>query len=186
MRGSGDWTDARRLLDRPVPDEVAAEWTAEAAEPKETSPLAQSVVVFRVGDEWFALRSTVFVSIQFYQAAHTVPRRTGKLFAGLVNVNGELWLCVSLAGALGIQEPAARDSRVRTCAIRCAGERYAFQADEVLGVRRIAESAFEPPPLTVARSASGQTSATVTVGELRVGLLDETKLFDMLGKALAW
>ena len=93
---------------------------------------AVSVLVFRIASEWFALRSLVFQEIALYQKAYVLPFRSGALLAGLVNVNGELLLCVSLAAALGISgvENAMPGGRPRLCVVRTGREQVAFAVDE--------------------------------------------------------
>src|SRR5579883_797895 len=92
----------RRFLDGPSPQGYLEEWTERLALPiEETATDVQSVLVFRLGDEWLALRVQVLVEVTTQRPIRRIPRRAG-LLAGLVNIRGELHLCVRLAQLLGI------------------------------------------------------------------------------------
>lgn len=93
----------RHFLDAPSPPGYLAEWTERLAAPLErTASDLQSVLVFRLADEWLGLPVQVLVEVTGLRPVHRVPFRSG-LLAGLVNIRGELHLCVHLAELLGIQ-----------------------------------------------------------------------------------
>ena len=178
----------RELFDRPPSPELLEEWSASLAAAKErANPGALSVVIFRLRAEWFALRTALFVEVAEARAPHTVPFRGGPVFAGLVNVDGELLLCVSLAHLLGVAESGgAPPLRPRTCVVTRERERVAFPVDEVLGVRRVDDAALQPAPATVAKAPTALTLSLFECDGRNVGLLDEEKLFAALGRHLAW
>ncbi len=178
----------RELFDRPPSPALLEEWNASLSTPKDSAkPGTVSAVVFRLNAEWFALRTALFAEVAEQRAPHTVPFRTGATFAGLVNVNGELILCVSLAHLLGVSESGgAPPLRPRTCVVSRERERVAFSVDEVLGVRRVDEAALKPAPVTVSRSPAALTASLFECDGRTVGLLDEEKLFSTLGRRLAW
>ncbi len=178
----------RELFDRPVPTGLVAEWTAAlAAENQDLRREALSVVIFRVCGEWFALRTAVFAEVTEKHAPHSVPFRSSGAFLGLVNVSGELLLCVSLAQLLGISgDDGPEPVRPRICVIAQDHERVAFPVDEVLGVRRLDESALAPTPATVSQSPGALTSSMFEYDGRGVGLLDEEKLFAALARCMSW
>lgn len=179
----------RTLFDREMPVDYRQEVSEELA--AETAAVAEetaSVLVIRVGAEWFALRTQVFREIVSYQKPYILPFRSGALLAGLVNVNGELLLCISLAAALGLSpEGAAKPGgRPRLCVVANDGERFAFGVDEVLGVRRVPCARLQPVPATLAKSPSAQTTSCFKVGGHNVGLIDEQRLLNSLDRSLQW
>src|SRR5437879_5608162 len=98
----------RRFLDAPSPSGYLEEWTARLAAPVEqTVDEVESVLTFHLGDEWLALPVRVLIEVTTPRPVHRVPYRAG-LLAGLVNIRGELYLCVHLARLLGIEQYAAR------------------------------------------------------------------------------
>src|SRR5262245_7888847 len=101
----------RRFLDAPSPDGYLDEWTERLAAPvDEAASDLQSVLTFRLGEEWLALPVQVLLEVTTPRPVHRVPHRGG-LLAGLVNNRGELHLCVRLAQLLGITANAGRGTR---------------------------------------------------------------------------
>jgi len=179
----------RTLLDREMPEgyrrEMSEELAALAATPAEDTT---SVVVFRVLSEWFALRTVIFHEITVSQRPYVLPFRSGGVLAAMVNVNGELLLCVSLQAVLGLsseEKPELGDSP-RLCVVGRGPERFAFGVDEVLGVRRVSGSKLRAVPVTLAKSPSGQTTWCFELEGRNIGLLDEKKLFNSLDRSLRW
>lgn len=96
-------TAGRRFLDAPSPVGYLDEWTNRLASPIEVSSAdLQGVLIFRLADEWLAFRVQVLAEVTSHRRVHRVPHRGG-LLAGLVNIRGELHLCVHLDQALGLQ-----------------------------------------------------------------------------------
>ncbi|MCI0658189.1 MAG: chemotaxis protein CheW, partial [Acidobacteria bacterium] len=93
----------RRFLDAPSPTGYLEEWTERLISPiEETATDLQSVLIFRLGEEWLALRVQVLLEVTIPRPVHRIPHRT-ELLAGLVNIRGELYLCVRLVDVLGIR-----------------------------------------------------------------------------------
>ena len=94
----------QRLFDRELTPGHLEEWTRRLSEP-EAAVEGQtiSVLVFRIGTEWLAADVSVLVEIAELRPIHTIPHRSNAVLAGMVNIRGELQLCVSLGGILGIE-----------------------------------------------------------------------------------
>ena len=179
----------RTLFDREMPDDYRREISEELAAAT-TPPTADtvSVVVFRIGLEWFALRTIVFHEIAVSQKTYIVPFRSRGVLAGMVNVNGELLLCVSLQAALGLPagEKAELGGKPRLCVVGTGRERFAFSTNEVLGVRRVSRASLRTVPVTLAKSPSAQTVWCFELEGRNVGLIDEKKFFNSLDRSLRW
>ena len=179
----------RTLFDREMPanyrTQVSEELAVAVAAAAEES---ESVLVLRVGPEWFALRTQVFQGISAYQKPYTVPFRSGALLAGLVNVNGELLLCISLGAALGLSSEvsAGHSGEPRLCVVGNDHERFAFGVDQILGVRRVPRALMQAVPVTLAKSPSAQAISCFEVDGHSVGLIDEQRLFTSLDRSLQW
>jgi chemotaxis-related protein WspD len=172
----------RRFLDAPSPDGYLDEWTERLAAPMaEASSDLQSVLIFRMGEEWLALPVAVLVEVTTIRAIHRVPHRAG-LLAGLVNVRGELHLCVRLAQLLGIEtaaEPAEEKGR-RLLVVGHRGERWVFPVDKVDQVHRLPAHELSRLPATVGRSARHLTRGVFAWRGWMVGNLDVDRLFQAL------
>lgn len=179
----------RALFDREMTEEYRRE-VSEVLSQATAAPLedAVSLIVFRVGSEWFALRTNAFHEIVPAQRIYVLPFRSGGVLAGLVNVNGELLLCVSLQAVLGLPpgEKTDKRSKSRMCIVGTGRERFAYFVSEVLGVRRVPRAGLRTVPVTLVKSPSAQTAWCFDLDGLNVGLIDEKKFFNFLDRSLQW
>ena len=179
----------RRLLDREPPPGYRQEWTQRLASPKEKVEETLSALVFRLGGELFALKTVFFQEAAEAALPHSIPLRSGEVFKGIVNINGELILSMSVAALLGITsedvETAGRKVYPRLVVVAREGQRFAFPADEVLGVRRFPLAAMQELPATVAKSVQAVTAGIIPWEGRKVGLISEEKFFAALTRSLA-
>jgi chemotaxis-related protein WspD len=182
----------RHFLDNPSPGGYLEEWTERlAARIEEAATDLQSVLIFRLGEEWLALRVQVLLEVTNPRPVHRVPHRAG-LLAGLVNIRGELHLCVRLAQLLGIaqkdeggkaKEEPARDGSsfgARLIVVQGEGDRWVFPVDAVDQVYRFSAGELTGAPATLSRSAGRLTQGVFTWRERSVGYLDDARLFQTL------
>ena len=172
----------RRFLDAPSPPDYLDEWTSRLAVPDEAAAGEQlSVLVFRLGDEWLAMPVEVLVEVTPPRPPHRVPHRAG-LLAGIVNIRGELHLCVRLDLLLGIAATgaSARNNHSRLIVIRHESERWAFTADEVDQVHRTSKEGVTAAAPTLWRAAAKMTRGVFKLGDRSVGLIDEARLFQAI------
>jgi len=180
-------------LDRPVSPDLLSERTAKIAQPKALGHRgAKSAVVFRLGDEWFALSTGVFQEVAENRILHRLPHQRGGLLRGLVNVRGDLLLCVALEALLcPDQEPAAPKTpgeRVLSELLVCnrEGDRLAFVVHEVSGVIRYNDENLRQLPATLVGAVAGAFTTGMLPGNGRMaGCLDDQLLFYAINKGLA-
>ena len=175
-------TAGRRFLDAPSPPGYLDEWADRLAPVEDGSADGgDGVLVFRLADEWLALPVGVLVEVTHPRTPHRVPHRGG-LLAGLVNVRGELHLCVRLDQLLGIAPAtdATPKGTPRLVVIHRGAERWVFPADDVDQVRRVSPHDLAPAPPTLARAAVSITRGVFRQGGRAVGLLDDDRLFQTL------
>ena len=188
-------TAARTFFDRPAPEGYLAEWTrwlAVSATQKageeqhnmsDDEHYSQadkvSVLVFRLGVEWLAFRTQTVAEVTTPRPIHRVPRRTNEVFLGLVNLQGQVQLCVSLHGLLGVTALTA-PARMIVLRDRNRAENWAFVADEVLGIQHISRSRWRGVPATLTNPAVGFSQAVLSWKERSIGLLDEERVFTAL------
>src|SRR5450432_1813755 len=184
---------AARLLDREVPDESLRDSTAHVAAKKTVVELGtKSVVIFRIGTEWLALPTDVLQEIGDRCTVRRLPDHRGGILSGLVNVRGELLLCVALGVVLGLdkaaegQRTAKSNSAERLMICKRSDARLAFQVNEVHGLHRYHPRDLRSPPATLAKAAVGiYTLGVVSWKDTIVGCLDDELLFYTLNKGLA-
>ncbi len=196
-----------QLLDRPLLPQYRRDWTEHFAQEKKlTTPAETSALVFRIQAEWLALPTQAFQEVAERRLVHSLPHRRQGPVLGLVNIRGELLICVSLGQLIAIgqsvraserqsvREPAhastldslQRWTRVthRLLVTRWEGQRFVFPADEVRGIHRFEMPELTEPPITVAKSRLRYTQGMLSWQGHAVGLLDADLLFSAINRNL--
>lgn len=178
---------AARLLDTEAPPGYLAAGAVRYAQPKAgTRAGARSAVVFRVAGEWLALSTAVFQEIAPVRPVHSLPHRRDALVGGLVNVRGELLVCMSLPAVLGL---AVADGKLpataRHAVVGRGAGRFVFAAEEIAGLHRYDTNEVAPVPATLAHAQAIHTVGFLTWQERPVGLLDDGLLLHTFNRSLA-
>ena len=181
---------AVQLLDRPLLPQYRKEWTEHFARPKQlVVPARASALIFRIGEEWLGLGTQAFQEVAESRPVHSLPHRQRGIVLGLVNIRGELLICVSLGRLLGLEDTlrgkAARRTYDRLLVTGWEGNRLVFPADEVLGIHRFQVSEVKEPPATLAKSNFSYTQGLLSWAGRTVGLLDAERLFSSLNRSLS-
>ncbi len=185
---------AAALLDRKPPEGYQAEWTMRIAQPRHKELAGTlSIVIFRVGGEWLALPSKVFLEVADLRPIRSLPhRRQDDAVRGVVNIRGELLLCVSPAGLLGLVEQGLppepkkeRKAHPRLLVLSHKGNRAVFPVDEVHVGRRYHPDELKPVPSTVSLASAAYTLGLISWEGFSVGILDSDLLFYTLGRQFA-
>jgi chemotaxis-related protein WspD len=173
---------------------------------------ATSWLVFRIGEEWLALPTSIFQQVAQLRPIHSLPHRRHRAVLGVVNVRGTLLVCASLARLFGIASALGQDGRkpegqsgqhggdardlARLLVVEPGGEMgergernergdaIVFPVDAVDGVHRFARADFQPVPATLASMAASHAVAVTAWKGGTVGLLDAAKLFETLNRSL--
>jgi chemotaxis-related protein WspD len=148
-------------------------------------------LLFRLHAEWLALPAKALAEVTSPRAVHRIPHRSSEVLAGLVNVRGQLLICVSLHHLLGVEPPDerpgsgleagdARRDNPRLVVLGSKAERWAFGADEARGMRRVSRGMLHAAPATLSKAAHGFSRAVFTYEDCTIGLLDEERVFAAL------
>ncbi|MFQ5344865.1 MAG: chemotaxis protein CheW [Mariprofundus sp.] len=148
----------RRLFDRKPPDDYVRAWKEQLASPKEERLSGCiSVLVFRVGQEWFAMRAGLVNEVLELHPVHSIPHHQTGILRGLINVHGELQLCVSIEKFLAVELDDSigqeHDSKVmpRMLLVSNGAESLAFEVSEVACVYACHPDLLEDVPTTLPR-----------------------------------
>jgi chemotaxis-related protein WspD len=188
-----------KLFEREPPAEYVEEQTRQLA--KEVSAETTdtvAVAVFRIGEEWLAFAVHVVAEVTQRRTVHLIPHRSGRRLMGLVNIRGELQLCVSLGDLLGIEPgdeaPAENSSHhAQECELSSTGrllvtehgsQRWVFPVDEVAGIHRVGVDRLADLPATVAKNPKRFSRAVFDWDGKSVGYLAEDRVFDSLQGSL--
>ncbi len=178
---------AASLLDRDLRGQTDDDWKRDfaAAAPVEQRR-TRSAMLVRVGPEWFALPMLALDQVIERRAIHSLPHRRNAALLGLVNVRGQLLICVSLARLLGATEDAAVEtSGQRMVVTRGAGGRVVFPVDEVQHNCRFHEGDLLATPATTRRALASFTTGLIKADKGLAALLDGDKLADAVEQGLA-
>ena len=185
---------ARRLLDQPLPPGYRDAWTQHFARRDETAPDGEeidSVLIFRIGEEWLGLPAAICREIAEPRAVHSLPHRRSEAVRGIVNVRGELLICISLPALLGIGaiSPARGTERITVFPrLIVTGEEtrhVAFEVDEVHGLHGYRAHERRAVPATVGRSAASVVATMISWNGRAVGCFDAERLLVLIDRSIA-
>lgn len=192
---TGDY--AGRLLNR-EPDKSYVSMWEELLRRIKSAPLQHpegSVLIFRLGMEWLGLSTKLVAEVLDLRPVHTVPSTRSKIFLGVVNVGGQLRLCVALHKLLDI--PSNVDERLpevhvkglarqyrRMLAIRRGIEVWVFPVDEIYGVVNCNFNTLDNIPVTLAKSTANYLHGLYNWKDHGVGIIDGELLFESLRRLI--
>lgn len=144
----------RALFDMSATADYLHEWQEFLAEERESvSQSHESVLVFRLGREWFAFRTAALKEVAEPVKIHRIPRKTEPSLLGLVNIKGELNLCFSLHLLLEVDSDSEASSPHRKFIIlEKDGYSWVFPVDEIAGISRYDMNEVGNIPVTVLKS----------------------------------
>lgn len=183
----------RAVLERSLPDEYENKWAKIYSEDKkEKVSGTESVTIFRLGDEWLALPTNVIEEVTDINPVHSIPHHKSLVLRGLMNLRGQMSICVSLGQLLGIGKAESHknyDVRnreyERMIALNNNGSNFVFLVTEVKSTYRYLPSELKDPPSTLSHSKGTFTKGMITWKEHEVSCLDAELLFYSLEKKLA-
>lgn len=180
----------RHVLARPVPNEYRVEWTRRFAQSESTRTVNdRSALLFRLGDEWLALDSACVSEITQFRTIHGLPHMTNNLVKGLVNIRGELRICISIGAMLQVEKARERhdtsyEIHERMIFIQKDDQNFVFPVSEVHGIHRYSRNVLQPVPVSVGKSRQTFTSDILPWNHHHVGLIDHELLFFALAGEL--
>jgi chemotaxis-related protein WspD len=169
---------AQRNLQRPVGAGYREQWADHFRQPAaRIADSDQSALVFRIGREWLALPTAAIGSIAPLAPGHRLPHRTGVGLLGIVNVAGKLTPMMSLGALLGIddQEVAVAGGRhifPRLMVMQWEGQSFALPVADLHGIARYARAGLAAPAATINKGLDRFLAGVLTLGAMRVGVLD--------------
>lgn len=183
---------ARRLLERAPEEKYLEECAWILSRPHELKPEKRenSVVIFRLSDEWLAIPTVIFFKVEQYRPIHCIPHHSSQLILGVMNLSGLLVPCVNMHHILEIYTNPKEKKRIQTnttkrmFAIQKEKEKWIFPVDEVFGIYHCEAEALTNVPVTVKKSTANFFKGMFNWSEKNVGYLDEELLFYTLKRVL--
>jgi chemotaxis-related protein WspD len=181
----------KKLFERPMPEDYLREWTQTLAEEKEPEPEETvSVLIFRLKGQWLAINAHFFQEIldseTYLQYVHSIPQRKNPILKGIINIQGEMEIYVSLEHLLHItaeEQTAAEDKAYQRLAVLQNQQgSWVFAADEIYGLESVDIKSFENVPATVGQIPQKLTRGVFNWKDLHVAYLDaELLLAELAG-----
>ena len=187
----------RDLLERSPFENYRHEWTELFAQTgvgkhidSNTLPTTETltVMIFRLQQEWLALAAQVFQETTPPSVVHTIPHRSNQILRGLVNIRGELHLCISLSHLLNLQVTDITAQSIspvvysRMLVMEKAGNTWVFKVDEIYGIHRFHHNELRDPPKNMARANQTYSKGFFHWHSRIVSYLDDQLLFTTLAK----
>jgi chemotaxis-related protein WspD len=182
---------AAQILGAELTQSYLERWTTQfAIEQKVESGRMQAALIFRIGAEWLALAPTNLQEIAESRPIHSGPRGRSHSLLGLVNIRGELLVCVALDRLLGFDQTTPEKPRTRRALYRRMvvagreGSRFVFPVEEVYGIHRFNPEELKAIPSTVAKAQATYLKGLILWQDKTVGCLDDQLLFNLLDGSL--
>ena len=182
---------SRGILEQDFPAEYQQEWTEIFAREQQLLQRngLSSVVIFRLGEEWFALPSRMIDEVTRMKPIHRLPHVDSGMVKGLVNIRGELKICISLGEILGLEKPSVDMSEEhvifdRILIAHSDNGQFVFPVSEVHGIHHYQEDELGGVPVTVSKATATYTLGVLKWKDGHVACLDNELLFYSLNKKL--
>jgi purine-binding chemotaxis protein CheW len=144
-----------------------------AQPPPEPDMSEQEMLLFRLGDELYAVELGVLRSVQPSHGVTRVPGVPAHV-AGVLNVRGQVISVLNLSAFLGLSGPVQSGKLAQLLLVDLPGRQVALLVDEVVEIRPLPRDALGSPP-PGSRYALGVAEGRILVLDL-VRLLAEPGL----------
>ncbi|MBN9419124.1 hypothetical protein ABS71_21585 [bacterium SCN 62-11] len=138
---------AQQLLERRPDSEYLESWRRSLATPPPEPVPTRAFLEFQLSDQSFAIGAEYARQVLEPMSLRAIPNRPAGLLQGLVNFQGRLQLCVSLAQLLGVAGPEVASQHL---VLDFEGELYVAGVRQVLGIRRVPVEEIQPAPQAAA------------------------------------
>jgi chemotaxis-related protein WspD len=192
----------RALLHREAPSGYVEEWTSLLTQTIGTSTAIEgnrhstnttnsipSVLIFRLEEEWFALPVWAIKEVTSLCPIHTLPHRSNDILLGVVNIRGEILICISLANILGIKSSVWKLHHKgakngvnsvlyqRMVVMEIQDNRWVFGVDEIYSIQRIQESELVEAPTVITKTPDTYTKKIINWQDKKISFINHELLF---------
>ncbi len=153
-----------------------------------------SIIIFRLGVEYFSLPAKVFETVTESRPVHRLPHVNNPYVKGVVNIAGKVCLCHSLTTVLAVdaccdesgkKKEKERHAYKRLIVVNLGEGRYVFPVDEVKGMAGYRPAQLKPAPATVDDEIQLLIRGTFQNDSERIAVLNTDELHRMLHTAVA-
>ncbi len=143
----------------------------------------ESLFVFEISGKILAFEIKSVYKIERFKNIHRIPHKDGKIIRGLVNIGGELHICVCLRQLLGLDNcESATDTKRRMIVCKHENKALVFAADFVFGVKRLPKNSVEKKSETDEDLLSSFSEKSFVTDGMRIHKMNLKKLFEAVIK----
>ncbi len=179
------------VFERVAPSGYLSQWRKEISEKEITNNSKDnSVLIFRVGQEWFALPAVALGEIANERTIHRIPRNMNRFISGIVNITGEIKVCYSLRELLGLSSISGINKKEdkhkpkRLVVIELDEKDYVFLVDEVKGLYLYSDSDLLPVPSTLDAANALLLLGTINQFNHQIAIFNISKFQEKLEEAV--
>jgi chemotaxis-related protein WspD len=137
------WQRGRQIFDRAPLHDLAPPFDTTVNQVDHHETVEENCLLFALGRQLLALPMRSIADVAKAQPSTRIPHRNRGALEGLVNIQGELQLCISLIEVLGLGQRGAIVEQVELAQTRMVmlqgalDQKMVFRATRVLGVERL-------------------------------------------------
>lgn len=140
-----------------------------------------SMLLFRIGEEWYAIRVTDVREI-FQEYDVTALPCTPEFILGVTNVRGEILSVTDPAVLTGLGRISGMDgAQPPAVVVTSKGVTTALVVDEIGDIVEMPNTSVEPPVSMIDRAQAAFVEGSVFIDGMMVGLLDADKVLEPVG-----
>lgn len=152
------------------------------SEEQNPPPLPElSLLIFRLADEWFAIDTYALNEVIEKRPIHTIPNRPEKILLGLVNIRGQLKICVSLHILLEL--PDLQQEKEKYVVISKDNSIWVCPIDELLGIHYFETDQISPKHEAASKTSEAYLKGVIQLGDRNIGYLDAGMLLESLDRS---
>lgn len=144
----------------------------------------QSVLIFRLGQNWLAVPSALLLEVTTPIAVHRLPYPRSRALRGLCNVRGTLVPCLALDVVLGLSLENTPQDRPHMLILDAPGGALVAEVQAVEGIYALPQSQLQKTSHASGVAASQLASAVTQWQERSVTVLDADRLAQTLLRSL--
>lgn len=176
----------RKLLDREPPVSYKKDWCTQISAAPDKQNKLQSIVAFRLGEQWFGLAPKYFHEVIKWNDCHSIPHNISDKLKGIVAIRGELQLCISLDHLLGIKKgcdswhDVKNNVYKRMVVLSDQDEKYVFPVSEIRDIYHYSTQELGAPPATTQVNSKNVVFGVLNWNGKYISCLDFDALIDLI------
>lgn len=178
--------EGRKLLDRESTLEYKKSLHGQIAAIPDKHEKTQSIVTFRLGDQWFGLSPKYFDEVIKWRDIHSIPHNRSSKVKGVIAIRGRLQLCISIGHILGVNKGGGTGENIkdgvyeRMVVFSGLSGKYVFPVSEIREILHYSMSELCEPPATASADLQDVVIGVLQWRDKFLSCLDYKALSDLI------